>query len=400
LFKNINGNIKVKSIKIITKILIAILVLSFILISPVTKNHIYAQTLEEQLQSIKDEKAANQKKIDDANKKEQEYLKQVSAVESQELASLSELKDLNDKMAQAKNDVDKTSMDLAAKEQELNQINNELNVKTEILNQRAALIYENRGSNILEILFKAKDFIDFISRLKMLNLIAKQDVKIVQDVKDKKDANLTIMNAMLDLKTKQKMRKDDILELVTQSEQKQTEIEKTYNQKSDLLSGAKADKNALVAMQNQLTSKESETSRILESYKYGSAPSGKLSWPVNGSISSSFSMRVDPILHAYRMHTGIDIFASRGTPVKAADGGQVIQAGYDSGYGNSIIVYHGGGLATWYAHLQGFNCSVGQSVAKGQVIGFVGSTGMATGPHLHFEVRINGVPQNPVQYLQ
>ena len=400
MFKNINGNIKIKSIKIIAKILIAILVLSFILISPVTKNHIYAQTLEEQLQSIKDEKAANQKKIDDANKKEQEYLKQVSAVESQELASLSELKDLNDKMAQAKNDVDKTSMDLAAKEQELNQINAEFNVKTEILNNRAALIYENNGSSFLEILFKAKDFIDFISRLKMFNLIAKQDAQIVQDIKDKKDANLTIMNVMLDLKTKQKMRKDDILELVTQSEQKQTEIEKTYSQKSDLLSGAKADKNALVAMQNQLTAKESETARILESYKYGSAPSGKLSWPVTGSISSTFSMRVDPILHAYRMHTGLDIAAQRGTPVKAADGGQVIQAGYDSGYGNSILVYHGGGLATWYAHLQGFNCSIGQSVVKGQVIGFVGSTGMATGPHLHFEVRINGAPQNPMQYLQ
>ena len=100
------------------------------------------------------------------------------------------------------------------------------------------------------------------------------------------------------------------------------------------------------------------------------------------------------------MHTGIDIAAPRGTPVKAADGGQVIQASYDSGYGNCILVYHGGGMATWYAHLQGFNCSVGQNVSKGQVIGFVGSTGLATGPHLHFEVRINGVPQNPMQYLQ
>lgn len=313
MFKNINGNIKVKSIKTITKILIAILVLSFILISPATKNHVWAQTLDEQLQSIKDEKAANQKKIDEANKKEQEYLKQVNATESQLLSSLSGLKDLNDKLAQAKNDVDKTSMDLAAKELELNQINNELNAKTEILNQRVALIYENRGGNFLEILFKAKDFVDFISRLKMLNLIAKQDAQIIQDVKDKKDANLTIMNAMLDLKTKQKVRKDDISKLVTQSEQKQTEIEKIYNQKSDLLSGAKADKNALVAMQNQLTAKESETSRILESYKYGSAPSGKLMRPVIGSISSPFRMRVDPILHAYRMHTGLDIYASYGT---------------------------------------------------------------------------------------
>jgi murein DD-endopeptidase MepM/ murein hydrolase activator NlpD len=123
-------------------------------------------------------------------------------------------------------------------------------------------------------------------------------------------------------------------------------------------------------------------------------------WPVVGNMVSGFGMRYHPILHVMRMHTGIDIAAPYGTLVKAADGGQVIQAGYDGGYGNTILVYHGGGFATWYAHLQGFNCSVGQFVARGQVIGFVGSTGLATGPHLHFEVRINGEPQNPLQFLQ
>jgi len=112
----------------------------------IPKISLYGQTLEEQLQSIKDEKEANQKKLDEANKKEQE----------------------------------------------LNQINNELNAKAQILNKRVALIYENRGGNILEILFKTKDFIDLISKLKMLNLIAKQDAKIVQEVKDKKDANLVL----------------------------------------------------------------------------------------------------------------------------------------------------------------------------------------------------------------
>ncbi len=91
--------------------------------------------------------------------------------------------------------------------------------------------------------------------------------------------------------------------------------------------------------------------------------------------------------------------APYGALVKAADGGQVIQAEYCGGYGYSIMLYHGGGFATWYAHLSGFNVSVGQFVERGQVIGFVGSTGWSTGPHLHFEVRINGNAQNPVAYL-
>jgi len=386
--------------KTIAKILIIILMLSFILTSPTAKNHIFAQSLEEELQSIKDEKEANQKKIDEANKKVAEYLKQVNTVESQLLTSLSELEDLNDKLAQAKSDVDKTTIDLAAKEQELAKTNAELDEKTQILNRRVALIYEKRDSSILEVLFETKDFLDFISRLKMFNLIAKQDAQVVQEVKDKKAACLNIKNAMLDLMAKQKELQDSISKLVTQSEQKKAEIEDTYNQKNDLLSGAKADKNELVALQSQLTAKESEITKILESYKYGTAPTGKLMWPAVGTMTSPFGNRFHPILGVWRMHTGIDIAAPRGTPVKAADGGQVIQASYNSGYGNCILIYHGGGMATWYAHLQGFNCSVGQNVSKGQVIGFIGSTGLVTGPHLHFEVRINGVPQNPMQYLQ
>ncbi|MCL4377111.1 MAG: peptidoglycan DD-metalloendopeptidase family protein [Actinobacteria bacterium] len=392
--------IKLKSIKKIIKIFFTILIVSFVLISPTAKNHIYAQTLEEQLQAIKDQKAANQKKIDEANKKVAEYLKQVNAADSQLLASLSQLKDLNDKLAQAKSDVDKTSIALATKEQELKQVNAELNAKTQILNNRVALIYKNRDSNILEILFKTKDFLDLISRLKMLNLIANQDAQIVQDVKDSKDANLTIKNAMLDLEIKQKKSRGDILKLVAESEQKKSDIETIYNQKNDLLSGATADKNSLVAMQDQLDSEANALTRTLQNYNYGSAPSSKFTWPAIGPITRPFGTNYDPILRSVRTHTGIDIGAPRGSPVRAAAAGQVIQIGYESGYGNHIMIYHGGGVATFYAHLQGFNCSLGDNVATGQVIGFVGSTGWATGPHLHFEVRINGEPQNPLQFLQ
>ncbi len=170
--------------------------------------------------------------------------------------------------------------------------------------------------------------------------------------------------------------------------------------KIDLLSGARADKNALLSMEKELEIKEAEISRILESYKYGNAPGGKFMWPVAGFIRSGFGMRMHPILHVVRFHAGIDIVAPNGTLVKAADGGEVIQAGYDHAYGNSIVIYHGGGFATWYAHLSSIRVAVGQIVARGQVIGLVGATGWATGPHLHFEVRINGAAQNPLQYLQ
>ena len=178
------------------------------------------------------------------------------------------------------------------------------------------------------------------------------------------------------------------------------QIEGIYDEKTDLLSKVRSNKNELLKIEKELDKKEAEIIRTLESYKYGNVPGGKFLWPVNGFISSGFGIRIHPILRVPKFHAGIDIVAPNGTPVRAADGGEVIKAEYNSGWGYYILVYHGGGVATRYSHLSGFNASVGQRVEKGQVIGFVGSTGRSTGPHLDFEVRINGVAQNPMQYLQ
>jgi peptidoglycan hydrolase CwlO-like protein len=249
-----NNSIKAGIIATTVKTLIAILILSLIFI-PTTKNHLSAQTLDEQLQSIKDQKAATQKKIDEASKKEQTYLKQVNEADSQMLSSLAGIKDLNRQLAQTQADIDKTATDLVKKDQDLYQMNNELGQKTAILNQMVAGIYENGINSDLEVLFKSTSFIDFFSRLKLLDLIARQDAEIVKEVKDKKDATLNIKQAMLNLEAKQKQGKDDIAKLISQSKEKEAGIENIYNQKKDLLSGATTDKNALVAMEKQLESK-------------------------------------------------------------------------------------------------------------------------------------------------
>jgi murein DD-endopeptidase MepM/ murein hydrolase activator NlpD len=122
-------------------------------------------------------------------------------------------------------------------------------------------------------------------------------------------------------------------------------------------------------------------------------------WPVNGSIASGFGPRVHPIYGESRVHTGVDIAASQGTPIKAAGDGVVKMAGSNGGYGNWTLVDHGGGLATGYGHQSRIAVSVGQRVSTGQVIGYVGSTGASTGPHLHWEVRVNGDPANPMGWV-
>ena len=391
----------VKSKNIIAIFAVITIVISSIspFLAPSSK-FIYAQSLEEQLEQIKEEREETQEKIEEIEKTERQYSNEVQEVEGQLLGALSELDELNNKLSEAKSEVDKTTIKLVLKEEELNEIEGELEEKTKVLNDRVASIYKNGNGNILEILLKAKDFLDFISKLKLMNLFAEQDTQNIQSVKEKRNATIGLKKSITDLREEQKDHKSRVEQLVVKAEQKANEIDDLYTNKKNLLSSTTANKNALIRMEKDLEIQEAEVTRILESYLYGTAPSGKFMWPVAGWIKSGFGWRIHPIFGVRRFHTGIDIPAPYGTLVKAGDGGEVISAKYSTGYGYYIILYHGGGFATYYAHLSSIRVSVGQFVDRGQVIGLVGSTGWATGPHLHFEVRINGAPQNPMGYLQ
>ena len=392
---------KFKSKNVIAIFVTIIIALSgFNIVYFASPKSIQAQTLEEELEQYQKEREETQEKIKDVEKQEKEYISQVNEVESQLTGALSELDALNQRLADAKSEVDKATIELVLKEEELKRIEDELEGKVKILNDRVTAIYKNGGSNIMEILLKAQDFLDFISKLKLMNLFAEQDTENIQSIKEKRDATIGIKKSIIDLREDQKEYKSNVEKLVAQAEEKANEINGIYDEKQKLLKNTTANKKALIQLEKQLEIKEAEVTRILESYKYGSAPSGKFAWPVAGRMISGFGMRYHPILGYNRFHSGIDIAAGYGTLVKAADGGQVVQAGYFGGYGYSIMLYHGGGFATWYAHLSSINVAMGQMVQRGQVIGLVGSTGLATGPHLHFEVRINGAPQDPYNYLQ
>ncbi len=357
---------------------------------------IYAET---KLEDIKKEKEDTRKKIEQAEAQQEEYAAQVEEVEGRLLGAFDKLTELNDDMASAKSDFDKTTLLLVSNEQEIDLIESQLQEKSEMLNNRIAEIYKNNNRSFLDVVFKADDFIEFISRYKLMNLLLKQDIDIINEVKDKKSKLLEINKNILDLQATQDEEKKAIEELISISEENAREIEDIYSEKMDLFSEAKANKDALIAMENQLAAKEIEVTNILKNYNYGTAPSGKLLWPTNGRISSGFGPRTSKGTGTTRMHNGIDIYAPLGTPVIAADSGQVLKAEYNGGYGLAILVYHGGGIATYYAHLSGINASVGQYVQKGQVIGYVGNTGFTTGYHLHFEVRIDGNPNNPMSFL-
>ena len=181
-------------------------------------------------------------------------------------------------------------------------------------------------------------------------------------------------------------------------------------QKEDILRGQLAKKSELEELDAQLQQDSQDVQALLAARSSspdtgggGGSPTytgGQFVWPANGPMTSPYGYRTHPIFGDSRLHTGLDIGAPYGSGVFAASGGRVVFAGTMSGYGNAIVVDHGGGVGTTYNHLSGFSVSVGSSVSRGQTIGSVGCTGYCTGPHLHFEVRISGSPVDPMPYLQ
>ena len=209
--------------------------------------------------------------------------------------------------------------------------------------------------------------------------------------------------------------------------QTKSELEVSHKELANALEAQKSIKAALDISkndrQNALASIQSEKEKYLEAIQElernsreleqmirriqgagvggGRVGTGVYTWPTPGysNITSPYGMRLHPILKERRLHTGVDISAPGGANIVAADDGTVIFVGWNGAYGQTIIVYHGNGKSTLYAHMSAFIAGNGASVNKGEAIGKVGSTGWSTGPHLHFEVRINGSPTDPMAYL-
>jgi len=183
-------------------------------------------------------------------------------------------------------------------------------------------------------------------------------------------------------------------------EVKRTALSVEYDRQEALLVDVEA---AIYEFEGEITALAREEASIKSKIRAASEPTGtkpgQLVRPVPGAISSGFGPRVHPILGTMRMHNGVDMNASQGDAIKAAAAGTVILAGVKGGFGNTIVIDHGGGMVTLYAHQSRLGASVGQKVTAGETIGYIGSTGLSTGPHLHFEVRINGIAKNPTNYI-
>ena len=264
----------------------------------------------------------------------------------------------------------------------------------EVLGERLRQIYKWGRVGYLDLLLDSRDFGEFVTHYTYLGLIVRRDGELIQDLVEE-------TQRWKALKAELASQQEELRGLITQVQRERHALEQETEAKRRLL-GEIAQRRALYEQVVEDLERESkELEELIRQIQAGSrriaiVSRGALLWPLEGEITSGFGVRRHPLFRIAKMHTGVDIASTWGTPVPAAGDGEVIYAGWFGGYGKIVVIDHGGGLSTLYAHLSAILVELGQQVKRGQIIGRVGSTGYSTGPHLHFEVRIDGRPVDPL----
>jgi murein DD-endopeptidase MepM/ murein hydrolase activator NlpD len=263
-------------------------------------------------------------------------------------------------------------------------------------------MYINGPSGYLDVLLSAENFSDFISRADVIKTIMQYDKNLMLEMKEKQE---NIASKKEDLEKK----KAQLVSLQKDYSVKKSTLDKANSQKEAYYSKLEQDQKSL----EKALKAEEEASKLLEKQikaLLAKKNTGKFSGSTTGilrvsdighmpPITSQYGMRYHPVLKVYKLHTGVDLGVPSGTPVYSMADGEVIMAEYNSAYGNVVVISHGGGITSLYAHNSKLLVKEGDKVKKGQLISKSGSTGYSTGPHLHFEVRKDGTPIDPNPYL-
>lgn len=296
---------------------------------------------------------------------------------------------------------------IATQTARLERLRREYRIALARLERRVRELYMTDSPDALSFVLGTSSFTDILDNLELLGRIGRQDERIAAKVKSSRDA-------VADARRRTRIARAEAARVeaaAASATAEQRSVVSRLVTSRDALIAARRDKSAALAsieedresVLEEIHALEQQSAALAAQIRQAQQPSssaipppigtGQLAWPVSGPVTSGFGPRWG------RMHEGIDIAVPTGTPVRAAASGTVIYAGWMGGYGNLVVIDHGGGLSTAYAHNSAFASSVGQSVAKGQVVAYSGSTGNSSGPHVHFEVRVNGTAVDPLGYL-
>ena len=347
--------------------------------------------------SATSEMNAIRQKINEAQRNKTPYVQKKKNIDAQ-------LDKANDKLSSLNMQIASLQSDITAKQKEIENLSEEEDKATKLFKERMRAIYEENSLSYIDILLNSTSISDFFYRMDIIRQISDYDQNVIAQIVNRKEI---IEESKKTLESKQ----NEIESVKAAAETEKAKIQKLNEENQAVLNSIN---NDISEYEKQLKAEEQEAKRIenqikallAQSQKKGSTTSVTPSasgfiWPCPASryVTSPFGNRYHPLTGKYTMHNGIDIGGPNGCDIVASKGGTVIVSEYSSSYGHYIIINHGGGQTTTYAHLSTRLVSVGASVNQGQVIGKEGSTGWSTGPHLHFEVAINGVRYNPLNYV-
>ena len=349
--------------------------------------------LQERMEQIEEQEVALKAKLDNQKKEQNKLTSQLRQINANLNNAQASIRSLNTEITDIEGQIAYTEMEIENKQRDYDG-------RMALFNRRLKEMYQYGDMNYISVLLQSSSLSDFLTRFEYLKYIANNDQRLLEEIQtlqktlDEQHVSLTTMKADLETKKQTQVQKSEELSIASAEQQK-------------VVNAINADVNATWAMLEEMEAEskalESEIQRLMAAN--GDSPAeapSKYIWPCPSSkkITSKYGYRIHPIQKVRKLHTGIDIGAKKGAEIKASASGKVSMAKYYGGYGNCIIIDHGGGMSTLYAHMSAYVAKEGDWVSQGQVIGKVGSTGNSTGPHLHFEVRVNGQTVDPQGYVK
>ena len=362
--------------------------LLFTTVAPVLADEV--QQRQQELGQIQEQMEVQQSRTNAAQRKVASISEQLRSIEADLDIAQREYKAIEAKRKYTEQQIE-TNAEILAKTEK------DLAVRNKVLSKRMRDIYENGQVNYLDVLLGSADFIDFATRTEILKRVLNQDAALIAKVAAERQL-------VLEKKAALERDRAALLELQKAAEVNRQIADKRRQERKAVLDSAVYERDMAEQAYQELVEMSRQIEQMIRNIQSGGSSaagigSGRMMWPLSGSITSPFGWRIHPIFGTSRYHSGLDIGADYGDPVVAADSGVVIYADWMGGYGKAVIIDHGSGVSTLYGHNSDLVVGEGQRVNKGQVIARAGSTGYSTGPHVHFEVRLNGSPTNPLDYL-
>ncbi len=344
--------------------------------------------LKSKLHTVSDKIETAQQKLKQIKRSEADIARELDAITAQLKQTRESLAQSKAHLAQARREQKKVAAALAASEKKLSDRENRLAT-------RMAANYRQGPVRYVSVVLGSRSMGEMVGRAQFVRTIVRYDALLIAQIKSDR---LDVLRWKREVTSKA-----NEIAYVTQelSTKQNAEAQATQKRRAVL---AEAQKQR-AAWEQELSALQADSDQIANRLRAAQTVgnlvpfSGGFIHPVPGPVVSTFGMRFHPILHYSRLHAGVDFGASSGTPIAAASGGTVVFSGTIRGYGNVVVVDHGGGISTLYAHCSARLVNEGATVTQGQTIALVGATGLATGPHLHFEVRKNGAPVDPLQAL-